>query len=302
MEIKKESAQPKKTTTRKATTRKTATHRKKAEKENQELQKELEGKKEELQEQLEKENQQLQKSLEGKNEELQEQLEAKNKELKEKINQLQEKIDKINNSLTKIKIMNEEVVIQYKGESYKLAFNTNIYRVIQQAYPSYDEWLELCYPLAFIKKLDENQINQRRFECTNLFNFLEDDGKIQKGYESKVNEMINNLSENYNLEIKVVDGAIDDRDYKILKEIRDTGETSFKEPIRVPDYESIIYGLMTMLNEGIDIYNEDHPESQREYFSLEQAGRVFSHIEDAQYATYITIQQNSYQDPSLKNV
>ena len=48
---------------------------------------------------------------------------------------------------------------------------------------------------------------------------------------------------------------------------------------REPLAKDIIYGFTAMLNEGIDIYNEEHDEEEkRPFFTEKQVGRIISEI------------------------
>lgn len=44
-----------------------------------------------------------------------------------------------------------------------------------------------------------------------------------------------------------------------------------------PKAKDIKFGFMTMLNEGIDIYNDEH-EDKREFLTAKQVGRIISKI------------------------
>lgn len=44
-----------------------------------------------------------------------------------------------------------------------------------------------------------------------------------------------------------------------------------------PKIKDIKYGFVEMLNEGIDIYNEDH-EDKRDFFTDKQVGRIISEL------------------------
>ena len=46
-----------------------------------------------------------------------------------------------------------------------------------------------------------------------------------------------------------------------------------------PKAKDIKYGFVAMLNEGIDIYNENHPDEEpRPFFNAKQVGRIISEI------------------------
>ena len=44
-----------------------------------------------------------------------------------------------------------------------------------------------------------------------------------------------------------------------------------------PSAKAIKFGIMAMINEGIDIYNEDH-EDKRPFFTMRQIGRLVSDV------------------------
>lgn len=45
-----------------------------------------------------------------------------------------------------------------------------------------------------------------------------------------------------------------------------------------PNAKALKYGLGAMINEGIDIYNEDHTDDKREFFTDKQVGRIISEV------------------------
>lgn len=47
--------------------------------------------------------------------------------------------------------------------------------------------------------------------------------------------------------------------------------------------KALKFGITAMLNEGIEIYNEDH-EDKREYFAVRQVGRIISDLGEAHIA------------------
>ena len=44
------------------------------------------------------------------------------------------------------------------------------------------------------------------------------------------------------------------------------------------DIKALIFGIMHAINEGIDIYNEDHEEEPRKFLTDKQVGRLVSEI------------------------
>jgi glutamine cyclotransferase len=53
------------------------------------------------------------------------------------------------------------------------------------------------------------------------------------------------------------------------------GDLTEKEP--EPDAKAIKYGFTEMLNEGIDIYNEDH-DDKKDFFTTKQVGRMLTEL------------------------
>lgn len=45
-----------------------------------------------------------------------------------------------------------------------------------------------------------------------------------------------------------------------------------------PNAKALKFGLGAMINEGIDIYNEDHEDNKREFFTDKQIGRIISEV------------------------